>query len=146
MVIVVGKTTQDLVVDSICLTFINQKGIFMKKLLVVALLAASFVGMSEARRCGRVCKTECAPVCEAKAECIGPARICETTYSCDKSEDCKPVLCAVVPQTRHLDKHVHRTEHVSYSCKPLQGCEQRPSEEQLAFWIKNGNIPGDCQR
>ncbi len=144
MVIVVGKTTQDLVVDSICLTFINQKGIFMKKLLVVALLAASFVSMSEARRCGRVCKTECAPVCEAKAECIAPARICDVTYSCDKSEDCKPELCAVVPQTRHLDKHVHRTEHVSYSCRPLTGCEQPPSEEQLNAWRLSGKISKTC--
>ncbi len=144
MVIVVGKATQDLAVDSIFLTFINQKEFFMKKLLTVALLAASFVGMADARRCGRVCKTECAPVCEVKADCIAPARICDVTYSCDKSEEDKPELCSVIPQTRNINKHVHRTEHVSYSCRPLTGCEQPPSAEQLEAWRASGKISQTC--
>jgi hypothetical protein len=119
----------------------------MKKLLVVALLAASFVGMAEARRCGRSCAPVCAPVCAPKcapAQCIGPARICEVTYSNDCSEGEQPDLCYLVPARRNINKHVHRSEHITYTCGDKPACAVEPTPQQVEELRNAGSIPSTC--
>lgn len=110
----------------------------MKKLLVVALLAASIVSIADAR-CG---KNRCAPKkseCEpcVKTQCIRPACIVGVDSTCD--EGCMPDQCGAVPARRNVLKHVHTS--VSYSCAPLEGCAVPATEEQVQAWKDMGSIP-----
>lgn len=113
----------------------------MKKLLLVALLAASFVGLAEARRCSRVCPPK---PCVQKSTCIGPARICDVTYSNDCSEGEMPDICYLVPARRHINKHVHRTEHVTYSCADKPACAVEPTAQQIQELRNSEAIPATC--
>jgi hypothetical protein len=123
----------------------------MKKLLLVALVAAMVAGTAEARRgCGRrnecapKCEVECAPRCAEKQKCVGPARIACTTYSDDITEDKKPNFCYLVPSRRNLVKHVHKTCHTSYACAEKPCCAVDATEEQLNYFREIGAIESDC--
>ena len=120
----------------------------MKKLLLIALAAAMFAGVAEARRCGRNrCDKQvavCAPKCEQKSNCIGPARVTCTTYSNDCNEGPQPDVCYLVPARRNITKHIHRTEETTYSCGEKPCCAVEPTEQQLNDLRDGGAIPASC--
>ena len=110
----------------------------MKKLLIVALFAASLVGIAEAGRCRRnnncgPCRTECAP-CPVK--CLPPTCIvdCETSFC----EGAKPDLCALKPARVNLVKHTDT--NVFYTCADLGPCEVKASQAQIDALKANGAI------
>lgn len=115
----------------------------MKKLLVVALLAISFVGMSEARRCCKKkmsCETKCETPCVKKSVCCIPAPCivgCENT----RNEGCMPDICGVVPARVDVIKHVHTD--VSYSCAG-NDCAAPATPEQVEFFRSIGSVPEGC--
>ena len=110
----------------------------MKKLLVIALLSASLVGIAEARRrCG---SNSCAPKCEVKCEqrgyCIGAPCIVDTV--CSSCEGPRPSLCALTPARVDLVKHVDTQTH--YTCAPLKECQVKPEQWQVDQLISEGHL------
>lgn len=112
----------------------------MKKLLMVALIATSFVGMVEAGRCG---KNNCERPCEQKCNkpCIPAACIvgCENTMC----EGEKPQLCALVPARVNVIKHVDT--NISYSCADRPACSVIPSADQVNELVDAGIVPAGTQ-
>ena len=109
----------------------------MKKLFVIALLAASVVGMAEAR-----CRTNsCEPRECAQKSCIRPA--CIVNCTTDVCEGPKPQLCALEPARVDIVKHTNINH--SYSCAPLKACQVKPSQEQVDALIDMGAVPADTK-
>lgn len=117
----------------------------MKKLLLVALVAVSVVGLADAR-CGKKsmsCATSCEPKSEAKACCIPAPRVVDCVTNVCEGE--KPDLCGVVPAPRNVIKHVDT--QITYSCAPLEGCAVPATEEQVEMFRQNGSVrPTTCCR
>ncbi len=119
---------------------LHSKDVVMKKLLIVALVAASFVGIAQAR-CGRnnndCCpKKECKQRCEPK-KCIRAACIvgCETS----QCEGDKPQICSLEPARVDVIKHVDT--NVFYTCADRGPCQVVPTDAQVAELIADGSLP-----
>lgn len=116
----------------------------MKRLLVVALFAASLVGIADAR-CGR--KDNCCPKkrsCEQRCEqkkCIRPACIvgCENSHC----EGEMPQLCALEPARVDVIKHVDT--NVWYTCAERGPCQVIPTQAQVDALIAEGSLPEGTQ-
>ncbi len=114
----------------------------MKKLLVVALLAASVVGMAEAR-CGskgcypkkKACRTEC------PKRCIRPACIVDCETSVCEGE--MPQLCALEPARVDVIKHVDT--NIFYTCADRGPCQVIPTQAQVDALIAEGSLPEGTQ-
>ena len=106
----------------------------MKKLFVVALLAASVVGMAEAR-CG---SGRCAPRREACApvSCIRPACVVDCVSSTCEGE--KPSVCALEAARVDVIKNVDT--NIYYTCAPLKPCQVKPTQEQVDMLIGAGRL------
>lgn len=106
----------------------------MKKLLVVALVAVSVVGLADAR-CGR---NSCAPVaCEKRSSCCIPApRVIDCVSN--MCEGAMPDICGVVPAPRNVIKHIDT--QITYSCAPLEGCAVPATAEQVEMFRANGSV------
>lgn len=116
----------------------------MKKLLLVALVAVSVVGLADAR-CGRrsSCETNaCAPKCEQKSSCcIGsPVVVCSTV-----SETCgeMPQLCSLKPVRVHVNKHTDIIH--TFSCAERGPCEVIPTQAQVDALVEMGAVPAGTQ-
>lgn len=116
----------------------------MKKLLLVALVAVSVVGLADARSCGKGrCETSCEPKCAPKACCIPAPRVVDCVSNVCEGE--KPDLCGVIPAPRNVIKHVDT--QITYSCAPLEGCAVPATEEQVEMFRQNGSVrPTTCCR
>ncbi len=114
---------------------LHSKDVVMKKLLIVALLAASVAGIAEAR-CGR--NNDCCPKQSCRTECpkkcIRPACIvgCETS----QCEGDKPQICALVPDRVDVIKHVDT--NVFYTCAERGPCSVVPTQAQVDALIGEG--------
>ena len=111
----------------------------MKKLLIVALLAASVVGIAEARY-GRnnndCCPKKCEKVCAPRNCLRGPCIV-----GCDTCEGEKPQLCALAPARVDLIQH----NMVTYTCADIGPCQVKPTQAQVDQLIANGDVPADTQ-
>lgn len=121
----------------------------MKKLLLVALVAAMVAGTAEARRCGQRnnCESKCEKVCETKCEqrsCIGKPRLVDCTFSNSCVEGEKPELCYLVPAPRNITKHTDVQTVITYSCADKPACAVEPTLEQVEQLRASGAIPQTC--
>lgn len=119
----------------------------MKKLLLVALVAAMVAGTAEARRCGR--RNECAPKCEKiqnceRVNCIGKPRLVDCTFSNSCVEGEKPELCYLVPAPRNITKHTDVQTVITYSCADKPCCAVEPTADQVEQLRASGAIPQTC--
>ena len=118
----------------------------MKKLLLVALVAATVAGTAEAGRRG--CRTSCAPKCEKVQECnrscIGKPRLVDCTFSNSCVEGEKPELCYLVPAPRNITKHTDVQTVITYSCADKPCCAVNPTAEQIEELRNTGAIPSTC--
>ncbi len=107
----------------------------MKKLLLVALVAASFVGMVEARHC-RKNKCEVEKSC-GNQSCLPPSCVVERT--CNRCEAPKPNFCYLKPAPARLAEHTETT--VTYSCLPCNdSCCVKATSDQLNQLIDAGAV------
>lgn len=122
------------------------KGNVMKKLLLIALVAAMVAGTAEARHCGRrnSCAPKCEPVCEQRSSCIGAPRIVECTSSSNCVEGDKPELCYLVPAPRNIVKNTDVQTTITYSCACKPACAVDPTADQVEQLRASGAIPQTC--
>jgi hypothetical protein len=116
----------------------------MKKLLLVALVAAMVAGTAEARRCRSSCAPKCEPVCEQRTSCIGKPRIVDCTFSNNCVEGEKPELCYLVPAPRNITKHTDVQTVITYSCADKPCCAVEPTADQVEQLRASGAIPQTC--
>ena len=121
---------------------LHSKDVVMKKLLIVALLAASVMGIAEARCGSNGCcpKRECAPKCAPKSCLRGPCIVGTESSCCEGPQD---QLCALEPARVDLIKHVNTS--INYTCAGLTGCQVKPTQAQVDQLIQNGDVPADTQ-
>lgn len=117
----------------------------MKKLLLVALVAAMIAGTAEARRCGvKSCAPKCETRCEERRSCIGAPRLVDCTYSQNCVEGPKPELCYLVPAPRNIVKHTDVQTTITYDCACKPECAVDPTPEQVEQLRATGAIPSTC--
>lgn len=111
----------------------------MKKLLIVALLAASIVSIAEAGRCRRNCGPCPAKKCEQpcpQKKCVGPPCVVDCTTSYCEGE--KPDVCYLEPARANIIRHESTSVH--FTCADPTDCQVVATDAQLSQLRADGHI------